>query len=210
MVDVFTGLVQAVGRIEQVRSEASGGLSLQVLAPSWASRPVEGDSIALDGCCLTVAEVEQLPTGDVCMGFDVVQQTIEMTTLGASSVGDRVNIEAAATLETLLGGHLVQGHIDGVGTVVEVHHDEGNVRVQVRPPGPLMELIVPQGSITINGVSLTVASGSDDQFEVALIPTTMEKTTLGAVVAGDPVNLETDMLLRSVRHLMTARGLLPA
>jgi len=119
-----------------------------------------------------------------------------------------VNLESAATPTTLLGGHLVQGHVDGMGVVQEVLTDAGDWRVSIQVNAELAELIVPQGSVTVSGVSLTVAAASAECFQVALIPATLEATNLGQLVEGDTVNIETDILLRSVRHMLASRGLL--
>ncbi|MDG2423020.1 MAG: riboflavin synthase [Phycisphaerales bacterium] len=208
VVVMFTGLVQAVGRVVSAQEEPSGGMSLRIQAPAFTACPVRGDSIAVNGCCLTVTRFEQASDGAFLMGFDLVQQTVDMTTLSACQENDQVNLECAATPSTLLGGHIVQGHVDGVGAVRSVQKTPGDVRLSIEVAGDLAELIVPQGSITVAGVSLTVADVSETVFQVALIPATLEGTNLGLLKEGDPVNIETDILLRSMRHLLAARGLL--
>ena len=183
-------------------------MSLSVHAPAWTDCPSEGDSISVNGCCLTVVAASILPEGGFGLDFDVVPQTLDLTTLGSLSIGQAVNLETAVTPSSLMGGHLVQGHVDAVAEVLAVEDRGDEVRLRIRPPSEFMELIVPQGSVTLSGVSLTVAGLLDDAFEVALIPTTLEETTLGALKVGDSVNLETDHLLKAVRHLLQARGLL--
>ena len=205
---MFTGLVQAVGRVLSARREPAGGMSLQVVAPAWRACPEPGDSISVDGCCLTVVSATPGEEGSFQLAFDLVQQTLDRTTLGDCQEGDSVNLECAATPSTLLGGHLVQGHVDGVGEIRMVQRQPGDVRLSIEVPPDLVELIVPQGSITVAGVSLTVANVSSQGFQVALVPTTLDQTTLGRMAEGTCVNIESDILLRSIRHLLTARGLL--
>jgi len=200
---MFTGLVQGVARVVGV-TPTQAGVRLEVDPGGWAHRPAHGESIALNGCCLTLADEAPLPL----MRFDVIHETLAKTTLGGWEAGSRVNIEACVTPTTLLGGHVVQGHVDAVGEVIGIQKDDG-WRVRVRPrladgvegPSP-MEHVTPKGSITIDGVSLTVADLSVDEgwFEVALIPTTLEITTLGGLEVGSRVNLETDVLARTVIH----------
>ncbi|MBG80014.1 MAG: riboflavin synthase [Phycisphaerae bacterium] len=205
---MFTGIVQAVGHVGRVDRGPAGGMSLTVKAPAWTDCPSEGDSISVDGCCLTVVRALVLPDGGFGLDFDVVPQTLDLTTLGSLCVGQAVNLERAVTARTLMGGHLVQGHVDGVAEVLSVEDRGGEVRLRLGPPEEFMELIVPQGSVTLSGVSLTVAGIASDSFEVALIPTTCEQTTLGSLKAGGSLNLETDHLLKAVRHLLESRGLL--
>lgn len=194
---MFTGLVQSVGVIREI-APASTGSRLTIDAGAWRHRPERGESISVAGCCLTVAQEPR----DGNLIFDVVAETLRRTTLGMRQTGDRVNLEHAARADTLLGGHIVQGHIDGVGEVVGV--DSGDeYRVRVAPPADLMELLPPKGSVAIEGVSLTIASVGDDWFEVALIPTTLRDTTLGDLTIGDRCNLESDILARTVAHWLT-------
>ena len=139
------------------------------------------------------------------MSFDVVPQTLRNTTLGDLSRGDRVHMEAAATPTTLLGGHVMQGHIDGVGVVNEIVKNDGEWRIRITPPNELMSQIVQRGSIAIDGVSLTLAEVGDEDFTVALIPTTLEKTTLRELRIGSRVNLETDYIAKIVAHWLERR-----
>lgn len=206
--DMFTGLIQAVGNVTNLQENPAGGVRLTLVSPAWTNLPSQGDSIAIDGCCLTVVESRSVDGDQFQLSFDVVQQTLEMTTLGGFRIGRRINLETSATPETLLGGHLVQGHVDAVAEVLGVESSPGNYRVRFQCTESLAELIVPQGSVTIDGVSLTVAGVDEGRFEVALIPTTLSWTNLCDRQAGDRVNIESDILLRSVRQLMIKRGIL--
>ncbi|MHC4948377.1 MAG: riboflavin synthase [Planctomycetota bacterium] len=204
---MFTGIVEQMGTVTAVEASASGRV-LEIDADDWDHRAVPGESIAVDGCCLTVASLGAEGPGR--LRFDVIHQTLKMTVLGGLAAEDRVNLEHAATVGTLLGGHVVQGHIDGIGVVERVSTDEEGWRVRIRPPADLLDAIVPQGSIAVAGVSLTVAALDADVFEVALIPTTLELTTLGRLETGDRLNLETDYLVKAVvnylRRQDEARG----
>ncbi len=166
----------------------------------WAHQPVPGDSIAVNGCCLTFADsIEQATAGGhTHWVFDVVPQTAGLTTLGSLQPGHSVNLEHAVTAETMLGGHVVQGHIDGVGTVASRSEDGDDCRLQIIPPADAMECIVERGSIALAGVSLTVAAVGRDSFEVALIPTTRRETNLDSLRCGDAVNIEVDYIARIV------------
>jgi riboflavin synthase len=199
---MFTGLVQTVATIAEVQPTQSG-CCLTVDCSGWDHDPALGASIAVAGCCLTVA---QKPSPGLLV-FDVVAQTLRCTTLGSLETGSRVNLEHAARADTLLGGHIVQGHIDGVGEIISVLSTDAEHRLTIQPPVELAPLIPPKGSIAIDGVSLTVAafnsSPEQPSFEIALIPTTLEQTTLGECAAGDPCNLETDILARTVAHWLT-------
>lgn len=189
---MFTGLVQAVGTVASVERRGVG-VRLGIDPGAWEYRPALGDSISISGCCLTVAGLE-----GAVWAFDVVPETLAKTTLGELAPGSRVNLEHAATPTTLLGGHVVQGHVDGVG-VVESVTTESEWRVRVRPPAGLMEYMTPKGSVCVEGVSLTLARVEPREwFEVALIPTTLEKTTLGNLRTGSRVNLEADVFAKTV------------
>ena len=198
---MFTGIIQQVGRIESTWRTTSG-VTLGVDPAGWAITPSPGDSIAVAGCCLTVAG----GGGDGPWHFEVVPQTLDATTLGGLEPGSPVNLESSATPDSLLGGHLVQGHVDGVGKVREAVDDETGRRLLVESPTELMDCIVPLGSITVDGVSLTVTRVEADAFEVALIPTTIRDTTLGSLAPGSTVNLETDIIARTVVHAMRRKA----
>ncbi|MDX9911105.1 MAG: riboflavin synthase [Phycisphaerales bacterium] len=205
---MFTGLVQHAGRIVSIEPSPAGK-RLSVDAAGWDHRPGHGESISVSGCCLTLAAHEPADASGRAgvLAFDVIPQTLSLTTLGARTPGDRVNLERSLTASDLMGGHLVQGHVDGVG-VVEGVVTEGEWRVRVRPPAELMRYMVPQGSVAIEGVSLTLAGVSDvgdasgraGWIEVALIPTTLELTTLGDLRPGDRVNIEADVLAKTIAH----------
>ena len=200
---MFTGLIQHVAEVQGVRPSETGRC-LELDAGAWAHVPGKGDSISVDGCCLTVASV----TGSV-LQFDEVTQTLEMTTLGRLEVGARVNLEHAARADSLLGGHIVQGHVDGVGEVVAV--EEGaDWRVRIAAPRGVYEHLCMRGSITVNGVSLTVAQVAGEEFEVALIPTTLQETNLRDLVHDSQVNLEADIIAKlvaqQVERILGERG----
>ena len=202
---MFTGIVQHLGVVADIQS-TEFGCRLGVDSRQWPHRPAPGESIAVNGCCLTItgpADHRDPSTGDELLCFDVIQQTLGLTTLGRLAVGDPVNLEPAVTATTLLGGHVVQGHIDGMGVVSAVESAGSDRRLRIEPPAELMEYIVPQGSIAVDGVSLTVAQVGESFFEVALIPTTLDLTTLGRVKRGQRVNIETDYLVKTVVHWLS-------
>lgn len=202
---MFTGIVEHMGRVALLRTEPWGA-RLEVDPCGWGHVPADGESIAVNGCCLTMV-------GDGAAGaslrFDVVPQTIALTTVGALRAGEPVNLEHAATASTLLGGHIVQGHVDAVGEVLAVSGAGGEWRTRIAAPEAVHRHLVAQGSVAVDGVSLTVASLGEGWFEVALIPTTLAKTTLRARLAGSRVNLEADVLMKMVaervRHALSAR-----
>jgi riboflavin synthase len=208
---VFTGIVEEVGVL--LAREESGGVGpeadtarLRIRARKALEGVALGDSIAVNGVCLTVtgSDGEEWTT-------DVMAETLRRSSLGALGAGDPVNLERAVTPHTRLGGHLVQGHVDGVGTVVTRTPGEHWEVVRVALPPELARYVVEKGSITVDGVSLTVSavSAADDPepwFEVSLIPTTLRETTLGAVPPGSPVNLEVDVIAKYVERLLGARS----
>ncbi len=200
---MFTGLVQALGRLT-ARNPApaadSGATRIEVDLGGWDHRPDLGASISVNGCCLTV-----VASAGGRIAFDAIPQTLAVTSLGRLRVGDGVNLEHAATPTTFLGGHIVLGHVDGLATVVEVR-TEGEWRVRLRLPGSLGDHAVDKGSITLDGVSLTIARVEDSPdgaiVDVCLIPETLARTNLAERVAGDAVNVEVDYMSKLVqRHL---------
>ncbi len=206
---MFTGIVQAWGRIEAVNRNPFG-VRLVIDRGSWQPpgyEPAPGDSISVSGVCLTVMEA----TGQT-LGFDVIAETLDKTTLGELTPGSEVNLDPAVLANQPLGGHFVQGHVDGVGRVTQVYSGSDEWRVTVEPPAELAPYIVPKGSVAIDGVSLTVAAVSDGagggavDFQVALIPTTLERTTLGRVNEGQRVNLETDIISKTIVHYLRHLG----
>lgn len=193
---MFTGLVETTGTVRSIDPSAAG-VRLTIDPGGWAHRPTEGESIAVSGCCLTVAGV----AAGGAIAFDVIPETLRMTILGGLTPGSRVNLEHSLRADSLLGGHFVQGHVDGVGEVVSVVKGE-EWRVRVRPPAGLMRFMAPKGSVALDGVSLTLADLSVEEgwIEVALIPTTLEITTLGELAPGSRVNIEADILAKTVVH----------
>jgi riboflavin synthase len=202
---MFTGLVQAMGEVLAVEPKVGGGARVRVRPRGWDYSPSSGDSICVSGCCLTLAE--ELRTQGGAFAFDAVPETLAKTTLGSLKPGDAVNLERSLSASDLMGGHLVQGHIEGLGTVTHVQTG-ADWRLAVRAPAELMPCIAPKGSITVDGVSLTVASvdAASDSFEIALIPTTLERTTLSRLKPGDRCNLETDIVARTVVHYLRHYG----
>lgn len=190
---VFTGIVEELGRL---RRSTSGGsqIRLEFGAPVVAAGSRIGDSISVNGCCLTVVDV-----GDGWWAGDAVAETLGRTNLGELGVGDPVNLERSVRLEDRLGGHLVQGHVDGVGRVVHPGPD-----LQISAPSEVVAYLVPKGSVTVDGCSLTIVDVLVDGFTVALIPHTADVTTLGTNRPGDAVNLEVDVIAKYVRRLLAA------
>jgi riboflavin synthase len=187
---MFTGLVQSLGTVE----EAAGG-RLRVRAAIAELAP--GDSVAVNGVCLTATEV-----ASDAFAADVMEETLRRSSLGRLAPGDPVNLELPLRPSDRLGGHVVQGHVDGLGEVRELR-EEGFARlVTVAADPALLRYVVPKGSIAVDGVSLTVADLADDAFTVSLIPETLERTTLGTAEAGDAVNLEVDVLAKYVERLV--------
>ncbi|MFI7081334.1 riboflavin synthase [Micromonospora sp. NPDC049903] len=197
---MFTGIVEELGEVVGITPTAQDSATVAVRGPLVTSDARHGDSIAVNGVCLTVVEVD----GGVFTA-DVMGETLRRTALGALRAGDPVNLERAAALNSRLGGHLVQGHVDGVGEVLSREPAPRWETVRFRLPATLSRYVVEKGSITVDGVSLTVAEVGADWFSVGLIPTTLSLTTLGGRTVGDPVNLETDVLAKYVERLLTAK-----
>ena len=194
---MFTGIIQATGRV--TRSEPRGGdLRLGIVAPDLDTSDVAlGDSVAVSGCCLTVVARE----GDT-LAFDISNESLALTTLGDLGVGDRVNLEKALRLSDRLGGHLVSGHVDGIGSIVSVEPDARSQRWVIEAPSALARYVAAKGSVCVDGVSLTVNTMDGARFGVNLIPHTVEQTTFGDRRVGDRVNLEIDMLARYVERML--------
>jgi riboflavin synthase len=193
---VFTGIVRERGRIAAVEGGADG-VRLVVEAPATAAALAVGDSVAVDGCCLTAVRID-----DGRVAFDAVPETVRRTSLARLAAGDEVNVEPALRAGEPLGGHYVQGHVDGVGRVRSVAPEGDGVRVWLDAPATIVRYAVEKGSIAVDGVSLTVAELDDDGFAVALVPHTLAATTLGSLVPGRPVNLEADVLAKYVERLI--------
>jgi riboflavin synthase len=202
---MFTGIVEELGTVEAIEPQGDA-LRLSIRATTVLDDVHLGDSISVNGCCLTVAAVE----ADVWTA-DVMQETLDKTSLFGARRGDRVNLERAVTAGTRLGGHIVQGHVDGVGTVIRRTPSEHWEIVEISLPAGLSRYLVDKGSITVDGVSLTVVSASLDHrdgthsFTVSLIPETLTRTTLGFRSPGDRVNLEVDVIAKYVERLLAHR-----
>jgi riboflavin synthase len=215
---MFTGIIEEIGEITAV-APSGDGWRLTVRAPRAAADAVHGESIAVSGVCLTVVG----STADT-FDADVMKQTLDVAALGGATVGTRVNIEKAMPVGARLGGHIVQGHVDGVGEVIDVRPGEQWSVLRISLPADLAPLVVDKGSISVDGTSLTVSAvsapstgsgtqgteagtqGTGHWFEVSLIPETLAATTLGTRAIGDRVNLETDILARHVERLLAFRS----
>ncbi len=196
---MFTGLVQELGTVGAL-AETSDGVRLTISA-GCAGELAEGDSVAVNGVCLTATRV-----GAGSFGADVMHETLRRSSLGAVGAGSRVNVELALRAADRLGGHVVQGHVDGTGRVVRAAEDGFARLVTVAPDDPaLLRYVVEKGSIAVDGVSLTVASLDAGTFTVSLIPETLQRTNLGAAQPGTPVNLEVDVLAKYVEKLVASR-----
>jgi riboflavin synthase len=201
---VFTGIVEEVGTLADRETRGDSAV-LRIRAQKVLEDVALGDSISVNGVCLTVTSVE-----DGVWTTDVMAETLRRSSLGDVAAGDPVNLERAVTAHTRLGGHIVQGHVDGVGTVLARTPGEHWEVVRIGLPAGLARYVVEKGSITVDGVSLTVSglsSATDPEpwLEVSLIPTTLRETTLGARASGDPVNLEVDVIAKHVERLLEAR-----
>jgi riboflavin synthase len=194
---MFTGLVEELGTVRAVIPNATGA-RLEIEATTVLDDVVLGASIAVNGCCLTAVEF-----ADGWWAADAVEETLRRTSLGALAAGDRVNLERPVRLSDRLGGHIVQGHVDGVGEIAEkTPLPDGSTRVSVAAADTLLRYVVEKGSIAVDRVSLTVAAVDEKTFEFAMIPHTATVTTLGIKGAGAPVNLEVDLVAKYVERLM--------
>ncbi len=200
---MFTGIVEEVGRIARIEPVSDDAMRLVITADRVLEGTAPGDSVAVNGVCLTVTDFPA--TG---FSADVMPETLRRSSLGRLAPGSPVNLERAATPDTRLGGHIVQGHIDGMGSIRSRRPDGDFDEVVIGVPAALSRYIAEKGSITIDGVSLTVVGvGADDDghwFSVALIPTTLQHTTLGELQPGDPVNLEVDVIAKYVERILSA------
>lgn len=196
---MFTGLVETKGKVAELRPDPPG-VRLVVDAGGVSDGVQLGDSIAVNGCCLTVVAIEGSQ-----LSFDAGSETLSRTNLGQLDTGSPVNLERSLRVGDRLGGHYVSGHIDAVGTLDERQDDEDWSTFWFRVPDVVSKHLVGKGSIAVDGVSLTVVSVVENRFSVALIPHTLEVTTLGQLTHGDPVNLETDILAKYVERLLENR-----
>ena|SRR5690349_3624702 len=196
---VFTGIVEELGTVASI-VPLGDAARLALRGPVVTADARHGDSIAVNGVCLTVVSVEGVD-GDV-FTTDVMRETLDRSSLGALREGDPVNLERSATLASRMGGHLVQGHVDGVGTIIAQVGGDYTFSL----PRGLAKYVVEKGSITVDGVSLTVTHVTEEAFGVGLIPTTLKLTTLGAKSVGDPVNLEVDVIAKYVEKLLRSQS----
>ncbi len=198
---MFTGIVEALGEVVSLdRGKDSARLRLR--APGVTAGTAPGDSLAVDGVCLTVVDTDD--TGEVTA--DVMRETLDRSSLGSLSAGSWVNLERPVPVDGRLGGHVVQGHVDGVGRIGDRTPGDRWELVQVELPEGLARYVVEKGSVTIDGVSLTVVSVDDTHLTVSLVPTTLERTTLGRKSKGDAVNVEVDVLAKYVERLLQWRN----
>jgi riboflavin synthase alpha subunit len=193
---MFTGIIRERGRVAAVE-RGDEGVRLRLDAPATAGQVAVGDSVSVNGVCLTAVSVE-----DGALAFDAVPETIRRSSLGRLEPGDEVNVEPALRVGDPLGGHYVQGHVDGVGSVRSVSSTGEDVRVRIDAAPELLRYLVEKGSVTVEGVALTVTEVDEDGFAVALVPHTLAVTTLASLAAGDPVNLEVDVLAKYVERLL--------
>jgi riboflavin synthase len=193
---MFTGIVEELGTVSAVEDQGDA-LRLTIDATTVLDGTGPGESIAVNGCCLTVTDL-----GEGRWSADVMQETLDKTALRGVRPGDRVNLERAVRADQRLGGHIVQGHVDGVGTISSRRPSEHWDLVEIAIPDDLARYLVDKGSVAVDGVSLTVVTAGDDRFTVSLIPETMARTTLGHKQPGDLVNLEVDVLAKYVERLL--------
>lgn len=199
---MFTGIVQTTAAI-LASTPTDTGRRLTVQRGRLQGPVQHGDSICVSGVCLTAVQIDE-----DALGFDVIHETLTKTSIGQLAVGDLVNLEPAVTPSQPMGGHFMQGHVDGLSVIDAIHTDAGEWRITLKPDGTdanassLMDYMIPRGSVAIDGVSLTLARVGDDTFDVALIPATLELTTLGQRKVGDRVNIEADILAKTIVHQM--------
>jgi riboflavin synthase len=198
---MFTGIVEELGEVVALTDDGGESAVVAVRGPVVTSDARHGDSISVNGVCLTVID-----NADGVFTADVMGETLKRSSLGALRPGSPVNLERAATLGTRLGGHLVQGHVDGVGRILAREPAEQWEVLRFSLPAELARYVVEKGSITVDGVSLTVMEVTEDAFAVGLIPTTLKLTVLGHKQVGDPVNLEVDVVAKYVERLLGASG----
>ena len=197
---MFTGIVEELGRVKAIEQQADA-VRLTIEGPIAVSDVKRGDSIAVSGTCLTAVEFD-----DTTFTADVMKETLDRTSLSELKVGDPVNLERAMTAATRFGGHVVQGHVDGVGHIISREPSENWEWLRVSIPAELMKYIVLKGSITIDGVSLTVNEVGEDFIGLSLIPETLALTTLGSKSVGAKVNVEADVMAKHIERLLEARN----
>ena len=194
---MFTGIVQALGIVIGI-ADTAAGKRLTISLAELASAPIRpGDSVCVSGVCLTVIKIAN---GNA--SFDVITETLKRSCLGRKHIADRVNLELSLRPDSFVGGHFVQGHVDALGTVAAIKSDPEDWRITVKVPDDVMPAIVPKGSVAVDGVSMTIAEVTANTFTIAVIPTTLEMTTLSGLAVGDPINVETDVIARTVVHYL--------
>lgn len=209
---MFTGLVEEVGTVTAIES-LGDSVRLTVSGPVVTGDAAHGDSIAVNGCCLTVMDQGTTPGGDGTFSADVMAESLDKTSLGDLEVGAPVNLERAMAVGQRFGGHMVQGHVDGTGLLIDITPSEHWTLLRFEMPDHLARYLVDKGSITVQGTSLTVVEvrdrtdGEPAWFSVSLIPTTLADTTLGTLTPGDRVNLEVDILAKHVERLLAAQNI---
>jgi len=203
---MFSGIVEELGTVAAVEDQGDA-VRITIAATTVLEDVALGDSVSVNGCCLTVSTVST--TRPASFTADVMRETLDKTGVGDLTTGDRVNLERAVTPTTRLGGHIVQGHVDGTGAVRRRTHSEHWELVEVEAPTELLRYLVPKGSITVDGISLTVVDVLADGFTVSLIPETLARTTLGFRQPGDRVNLEADVIAKHVERLLESRQARP-
>lgn len=192
---MFSGLIQHICKVSSIK-----GHEVKVLAPKTNYK--RGESIAINGVCLTATTIKKAK-GGVEISFDLTDETLQKTDLASLKAGSQVNFERALRLTDFLGGHMVQGHVDGVGCVRKIEAKKSGKDIWFLAPAEILQYVVPKGSVTVNGVSLTAVEVTDDSFSVALIPETLTKTTLGTLEVGDNVNLEADVFAKYVQKFIS-------
>jgi len=198
---MFTGIIEQTATLIDIAKTRTGS-KLTIACEGWSRKVDLGESICVSGCCLTVMQCSG-DFGKLNISFDIIPETLQRTTLGMLEVGDSINIERSLTTNSLLGGHFVQGHVDGIETIMGRSGNntvESRMKISMESIDP--DTIVSKGSVTIEGVSLTIAAVENTLFEVALIPTTETTTTLGNLAEGKKVNVETDILARTIAHVV--------
>ena len=198
---MFTGLIERIGKLESIEVAATGGCLRVRLASPWKAPLAPGESVAVDGACLTVTACDH-----TVFSFDVLQETLDRTVLGTRTAGSPLNLERAMRADGRFGGHMVSGHVDGMGTVSDIRRAGRDFVVAVTCPGALLQDVIVKGSVALNGISLTVTATSQAAFEVHIIPHTWNHTTLSGIRPGDTLNIETDMVAKYIRGYLERKS----
>lgn len=196
---MFTGLIEELGTIAAIEKDVDGGARIKVLAVAVTTDSADGDSISVNGVCLTALDITP-----GSFSADLSRETLDRSTLGGLAAGSSVNLERSVTPQTRLGGHIVQGHVDGRGKFVSAIRAGDFWTVRIGFPAELSRYLVHKGSVSVEGISLTIAELGDDHFDIAVIPKTWELTNLSTLSPGDPVNLEVDVIAKYVERMMAA------